>query len=97
MRKFRNRKTGKIAEYDSVMGLFYVEGEHYTDGPMVPYSLANLRNDEDWEELKEEEYPGLSSFLVNTQTGTLVIRKGVKLKESKITRWLKKLSKLFQK
>lgn len=52
--KYLNKTTGKIAEYDPVMGMYYVEGEHYSDGPMIPYRKDEIEESEDWKKMEEE-------------------------------------------
>jgi hypothetical protein len=48
--RYKHRVTKKVAEYDSLMGLFYVEDERYKDtGFPVPISPLIIRNDPDWE------------------------------------------------
>lgn len=47
---FKNKVTNEIAEYDSVMGLFYVEGNKFTDGTTIPISPLTIAGDPNWEE-----------------------------------------------
>lgn len=53
--RFKHNKTKEIAEYDSVMGLFYVEGKVFRDtGNEIPISRQEIQNDQDWEYLDED-------------------------------------------
>lgn len=47
---FKNKVTEDIAEYDSVMGLFYILGKKFTDGSMIPISPLAIASDPNWEE-----------------------------------------------
>ena len=53
--KYKHRITKKIAEYDSFMGLFYIEGENFKDnGNPIPHSPNEIKNDSNWEYLETE-------------------------------------------
>lgn len=52
--KYVNVSTSKIAEYDSFMGMYYVKGEHYADGPMIPYSRVEIEESEKWSKIENE-------------------------------------------
>ena len=48
---FKNKVTGEIAEYDSVMSLFYVKGKNFKDtGHPIPISPLTVSGDPNWEE-----------------------------------------------
>ena len=47
-KKYLNVKTKQIAEYDSFMGLYYIKGLHYSDGPMIPFRPYEIEQSEDW-------------------------------------------------
>ena len=54
--KFKNKQTKEIAEYDSVMGLFYVEGRNFRDtGAPIPMSRYEIQNDQNWEYYEDAE------------------------------------------
>jgi hypothetical protein len=56
--KYKHRVTKEIAEYDSVMGLFYVEGKVYKDtGEEIPITRYEIQKDSNWEyiETKDEK------------------------------------------
>jgi hypothetical protein len=46
---YKNKVTKEIAEYDSVMGLFYIMG----DKKYVPISPLKIAGDPNWEECTE--------------------------------------------
>ena len=52
---FKNKINGAIAVYDSFMGLYYINGHKYNDGPMIPFKESELLNNEEWELLSEED------------------------------------------
>ena len=56
MKAFKNKINGAIAVYDSFMGLYYINGHKYNDGPMIPFKEFELLNNEEWELLSEEDY-----------------------------------------
>jgi hypothetical protein len=45
---FLHKKTGEIAEYDPIMGMYYVKGRHHSNGPMVPFTREELEESEEW-------------------------------------------------
>lgn len=51
MNNYRNKINGVIAVYDSFMGLWYIEGHKFEDGPMIPLSKHELENSDEWEEI----------------------------------------------
>lgn len=55
MKAYKNKINGAIAVYDHFMGLYYIDGHKYKDGPMVPLSECDLFNNEEWKKLSEEE------------------------------------------
>lgn len=52
--RYLNVATMVVAEYDPVMGMYYVEGEHYTDGPMVPHGREEIEDSTEWVKIEEE-------------------------------------------
>jgi hypothetical protein len=54
--KYKHKQTKEIAEYDSVMGLFYVEGKVFKDtGYPIPISPLEIRNNQDWEYYEDDK------------------------------------------
>lgn len=54
--KYKHKQTKEIAEYDSVMGLFYAEWKNYKDTEyLIPISPLTIRNDPDWEYYEDDK------------------------------------------
>jgi hypothetical protein len=49
-------ENGRVAEYDSFMGLYYIEGVSFDDGRMIPFTREFFEIKPDlWREATEEE------------------------------------------
>lgn len=51
IKKYKNKLTGVIAEYDPIMGMYYVEGLTYKNGEQIPFNEYELKN-VTWEPLE---------------------------------------------
>lgn len=49
VKKYRSSFTDKVAEYDKVTGLFYIEGVNFTDGSQIPFQRSDFENSKWWE------------------------------------------------